>query len=281
MNYKNDILKMKRNSISLNIGGEGNNAVGVTRFGGVPDVPKDFQWPYYNAKTYNDEEVKPRPLAFFAQFNIEEISKYDTENLLPDKGVLSFFYELDSQQWGFDPKDKGCARVYWFENTEELQPAFFPQDLKEEFIFPLFNITAESESSYPSFEDFSLTRDSMIGHWDEYDMSMKSIGIVDKDEIHKLLGWANPLQGNMTMECELIKRGYYLGNTWENVTPRDRQESIDHSLKDWLLLFQLSSFCNDDFELSFGDEGSIYFYIHKDDLAKRNFDNVWLILQCY
>lgn len=280
MNYKNDIIKLKRNSIVLSIEENGNIAVGATRFGGVPDVPKNFQWPYFSTSTFDDKEEKPRPLAFIAQFNCEEISKYDTEHLLPDKGLLSFFYELDSQLGGFAPKNKGCARVYWFENTEELSPAPIPDNLQKENTFSALKIKAKSEPSYPSFEDFSLTRDNMIGHWDEYDMSMKGL-CKDEDNIHKLLGWANPIQGNMTMQCELIKRGYYLGGSWDHVTPQDRQESIDHSGKEWLLLFQLSSLGTDSNELCFGDEGSIYFYIHKDDLAKRNFDNVWLIMQCY
>ena len=280
MNYKNDIIKLRRNSIVLSIEEEGNTAVGATRFGGIPDVPKDFQWPYFSTSTFDDEEEKPRPLAFIAQFNCEEISKYDTENLLPEKGLLSFFYELDSQLWGFDPKNKGCARVFWFENIEDLSPAAIPDDLQKENIFEALKIKARSEPSYPSFEDFSLTRDNMIGHWDEYDMSVKGLR-KDEDNIHKLLGWADPIQGNMTMQCELIKRGYYLGGSWDHVTPQDRQESIDHSGKDWLLLFQLSSFAEDSVDLCFGDEGNIYFYIHKDDLAERNFDNAWLIMQCY
>lgn len=50
-----------------------------------------------------------RPLAFLAQFNCAEIALLDRESLLPGTGLLSFFYELDSQCWGFDPKDKGCA----------------------------------------------------------------------------------------------------------------------------------------------------------------------------
>ncbi|MCD2347047.1 DUF1963 domain-containing protein [Clostridium guangxiense] len=30
----------------------------------------------------------------------------------------------------------------------------------------------------------------------------------------------------------------------------------------------------------FGDCGEIYFYIRKADLKDKNFENVWLILQC-
>lgn len=32
--------------------------------------------------------------------------------------------------------------------------------------------------------------------------------------------------------------------------------------------------------IMFGDCGHIYFWIRKQDLKERNFDKVWLILQC-
>ena len=38
-------------------------------------------------------------------------------------GLLSFFYETDTQCWGYDPKDQGCARVYWFEDLSALSAA--------------------------------------------------------------------------------------------------------------------------------------------------------------
>ncbi len=280
MDYKNEIIKMMRNSIALDIGGEGNCSVGATRFGGVPDVPHNFQWQYYNGKGITPA---PRPLAFIAQFNCEELSQYDKENLLPDKGVLSFFYDLNYECWGFDPKDKGSARVFWFENVEELKPAKLPEDLDEACRLPCLSIKLHSTPSYPAFEDFSLTRDNMIRHWDEFDMSVGRIDIEKRDVNHKLLGWPMVIQNNMTMECELIKRGYYLGGAWDNITPQDKQESIDHSLKDWILLFELDSFTDTDkdYELMLGDEGSLYFYIRREDLEKRNFDDIWLIFQCF
>lgn len=278
MDYKNDILKMVRNSIALDIGGEGDNSVGATRFGGVPDVSDNFQWPYYDGKGITPD---PRPLAFLAQFNCEEMSKHDTEHLLPDTGVLSFFYEMNFDCCGFDPKDKGGAKVFWFKDIDGLKPAQVPSGLNEDFRFPILNIKSYSEPSYPSFEDFSLTRDNMIKHWDEFDKSMMRIDTGKRDVFHKLLGWPIVIQGNMTMECELIRRGYYLGGKWDHITPRDKQESIDHSGKDWLLLFELDSFTDNDFELMLGDDGSLYFYIRREDLEKRNFDDIWLIFQSY
>ena len=55
-----------------------------------------------------------------------DLSKYDADHLLPAHGLLSFFYETDTQCWGYDPADKGCARVFWFEGTTVLSAADFP-----------------------------------------------------------------------------------------------------------------------------------------------------------
>ena len=49
--------------------------------------------------------------------------------------------------------------------------------------------------------------------------------------------------------------------------------------KNWILLFQMDAIKVDDYELMFGDSGHIYFWIKKEDLKNKNFDNVWLILQ--
>lgn len=284
IDIKKELEKSARNSVLLNIGGTAEKRIGATRFGGRPDVPADFKWAYYEGADYLDETQKSRPLSFMAQFDLSEIAKYDTDDLLPKTGLLSFFYECDTMRWGYDPKDKGCARVYYFEDVNALSPAEFPDDLEEDFRFPEIGITARSEKSYQDFEDFIVQREKMAMEWDMFDEALESMGIEDPDDLDdrsKLLGWADVIQGNMTRECELVaRRGYYLGSGWDEVTPRDRQETEQWANRDWLLLFQLGTVESVDFELMFGDCGRIYFYIRRDDLAARNFDNVWLILQC-
>ena len=61
-----------------------------------------------------DETVKPRPLAFLAQFDCASLAPLDREGLLPKTGLLSFFYELGSQRWGYDPKDCDCRSAFRF-----------------------------------------------------------------------------------------------------------------------------------------------------------------------
>lgn len=282
MEIKKELAKSVRNSIRIEASGNVNGKA-VSRIGGRPDVPADFKWEYYEGEDYLDKSVKKRPLSFIAQFDLAEISRFDTENLLPKTGLLSFFYEMDTQRWGFDPKDKGCARVYWFEDINALHTAEFPDDLEDSFRLPAISFDAKSETSFQSYEDFMLQRPKMIESWDEFDTAAKSLGIKDVEESSKLLGWADPIQGNMTMECELVNRGYYLGDPqgWSNVTPRDRQEAEQWANRDWLPLLQLDSLFDKNGSLQFGDDGRIYFYIRRDDLAARNFNNVWLILQCF
>lgn len=280
MYVKKEIKKLCRNSVRLDIGGAAEERVGASRFGGRPDVSENFKWEYFEGEGCRDDGIKSRPLSFIAQLDCGELAQFDTEGLLPEKGLLSFFYECESQRWGFDPKDKGCARVYWFEDTQTLAPAEFPADLDAELHFPSLGIKASSERSYPAYADLASVRDRLVERWEEYDEAAKSLGIEEPENRSKLLGWPDIIQNNMTMECELVSRGYYLGGSWDGITPRDKQEAKDHSLKDWILLFQLDTVENGDFELMFGDCGRIYFYIRKKDLAERNFENVWLILQC-
>ena len=258
--------------------------MGTTRFGGQPDVPSDFIWPTYMGESY-DHVVKKRPLSFLAQFNCADFAKYDIEHLLPDHGLLSFFYELDSMCWGFDPKDKGCARVYWFEDISALSAAEFPVDMEEDFILPMVKIALSQKPSYPSWQDF--TEAFPDDDDDEaFNAAWEELTGEDAEELpdrSQLLGWPDVIQNSMFEECDIAAKGYYLGNPegWKKIPKEIRQEAEETAKDRWMLLLQLDTVECDDFELMFGDCGHIYFYITKEDLKARRFDNIWLILQCF
>ncbi len=272
---------MRRGSIRLEIqGAEEGTAVGKTRFGGLPDLPPNFPWPVFETNTYDDDEVKPRPLAFLAQFDCAEMAPMDKDGLLPKTGVLSFFYEMDSMRWGFDPKDAGCARVFWFEDVSVLSPTEAPAALEDDYRFPALHITAKKEVSLPGYEDFFLEREWEEGQYDEF-MAQAEPDEEDELSVSKLLGWPDVIQNCIAVECELVSRGYYLGSGWKHIPEEEIQSARRTSLNEWRLLFQLDTVEADGFELMFGDCGRIYFYIRKEDLEACRFDRVWLIQQCY
>ncbi|MBQ8647754.1 MAG: DUF1963 domain-containing protein [Oscillospiraceae bacterium] len=273
------LKQMQRSAIRLTIGGTAHTRVGASRFGGVPDVPEDFNWPVFETASFDDDEVKARPLAFLAQINCAEAATLAPDEFLPQTGILSFFYELGSQRWGFDPADAGCARVFWFEDVDALKPAMVPDALPEDFCLPALDVCMQSEASLPGWEDFAAAYPD-TGDWEAFDALRSSLGCEWPANRSALLGWPDVIQNSMTFECEMVSRGHYLGGGSQGLPEADAAYAKTHSLEDWQLLFQLDTVSSGSFELMFGDCGRIYFYIRREDLKERRFDRVWLILQC-
>jgi len=261
--------------------------VGRSKIGGKPDLPPGFEWFYYAGVTYEteDEEPQNRPLSFLVQINCLEARKFDKNSLLPKKGMLYFFYELETQTWGFDPKDKGSAKVYYYPgDVKELKRTNFPSDLSEENQIPEVPILFSAKKDLPDFEEFIEWHEGFDDYdlWDEYDEVKNGIvGEVEWDEkITKLLGYANLVQDSMLLECEEVSNGIYRGDDSVKI-PEDDASRYKKNCTQWQLLFQMDSITIKGYELDWGDMGRIYFYIKKNDLLNQNFDNCWLIQQCY
>ena len=228
----------------------------LSKVGGKPFLPKDFIWPKF--KSYDDGIE--RPLSFLCQINLEEIKDYDLDGLLPKKGMLYFFYECESQTWGFNELDKDAIKVYYYDDIEGFIELSLPKELEKQNIIPEIAMDFISKKSYPRFEEFSVYNDYPCD-WEEYDDVLKDLGVdIEIEENHKLLGFADIIQNEMITEFET---------------------DIDQLSDEWILLLQISTIAKDDFEMMFGDCGMLYFYIRKTDLLEQNFNNIKFSLQCY
>ena len=284
---KNMLETSKRNAILINYSEDENREKlpkGTSKIGGKPDLPKDFQWFYYKGEDYK-KIVENRPLSFLMQINCEEVHKYDKESLLPEKGMLYFFYELFTMTWGFSPQDKGSAKVFYYDGEiEDLVPADFPEDMEKDCIIPESKINFESMNDYPiDFLDYYDPDDSdeeMDRKEKEFEKELNELGY--KADTIKLLGHPELIQGEYWEECEGVAgKNIYYGSAPIKYGSDEVKKSIKENAKDWILLMQVSELEIGDYGLYFGDSGKIYFNIRKEDLNNKNFDNVWLILQCY
>ena len=275
--FVSEILdSLKKNEITISTEFNNNSEiVNKSKIGGKPYLPKDFIWPYYQGL----------PLSFLAQINLEEVSSLDKDKLFPDKGILYFFYELETQEWGYELKNKGCAKVFYYEDTSNFELIDFPKDMKDYCQIPEFKVTFKANISYPSYEDFDIIHnggkevadnyeDFQDAYFDIYNKHMESF-----DSYTKLLGHPEVIQNPMEEECEAVTRGFDMGGM--ESYPKQYQKEIRSASKDWILLFQMDTVETSNYELMFGDSGHIYFWIKKEDLANKNFENIWLILQCY
>lgn len=284
--------KLQKNTIRVLYDKTENSVpIGGSKIGGRPDLPADFVWPYYEGEDYQQVVVN-RPLSFLTQINLAETTSCDVDQCLPKTGILSFFYEMETEKWGFDPKDRGCARVFYFPDENMLIQTEFPEELHEDFRFPEFSLSFEARKDLPSGIDFTempeeeeISRrfpdETEMCDIEEYDALRQEYGCAldgDWSANTKLLGYPDVIQNSMERECEEVTRGIYNGGVHE--VSQELEEEIEKNSKDWMLLYQMGVVEKDGFELMFGDVGHIYFWIKKQDLEKRNFDNVWLILQC-
>ena len=284
---KNMLETSKRNAILINYSEDENKKKlpkGTSKIGGKPDLPKDFQWFYYKGEDYK-KIVENRPLSFLMQINCEEVHKYDKESLLPEKGMLYFFYELFTMTWGFSPQDRGSAKVFYYDGEiEDLLPTDFPEDMEKDCIIPESKINFESMNDYPiDFLDYYDVDDSdeeMERKEKEFEKDLEELGY--KADTTKLLGHPELIQGEYWEECEgVARKNIYYGSAPIKYGSDEVKKFIKENAKNWILLMQISELEIGDYGLYFGDSGKIYFNIRKKDLKNKNFDDVWLILQCY
>ena len=271
---------LKKNEITISTEFNNNSEIiDKSKIGGKPYLPKDFIWPYYQGL----------PLSFLAQISLEEVSLLDKDKLLPSTGMLYFFYELETQEWGYSPQNKGCAKVFYFEDSSNFELIDFPKNMEDDYKIPEFKINFKSNISLPSYEDFfNLVEDKEelkdITENEFYDIYHSAYDELSKkylvpiEKYIKLLGYPDVIQNSMEEECAAIARGFNMGGIGY---PKKYKEEIKKASKDWILLFQMDTIETSNYELMFGDCGHIYFWIKKEDLANKNFENIWLILQCY
>lgn len=281
MDYQNIFSVLEKNEIHIDYQmAKEPLALGTSKIGGKPHLPKHFEWCYYEGEDY-DGNWENRPLTFLMQINCEEIKSLDKDNVLPEKGFLYFFYELTTLRWGFEPSDEGSARVLYFDGSaDELEVRELPEELEEINRFPECALRFSTHKNIPSYEEFSDFYTD--GDWDDYDEAAEEYGYaIDRspDEVTKVLGYADLIQGSAVWECEMTARRFNCGNGPVKLTPEERAE-ITEASKDWILLAQFGTLTAGDTELMWGDCGCLYFFIRKKDLAKKNFENIWMVLQC-
>lgn len=243
-------------------------ALGATRMGGVPDLPGGVAWPGRN----------DRPLALILQLRLSDILDLDREGVLPRSGWLCFFYDAEQQPWGFDPADRDGWKVLYFDvPPERLRRLAVPAQPGS--VFQPCLVMARAEDTLP--DSSALITEGILEHMSEdFDAYFDLIDEdVDRegDCRHRLLGNPDVIQGEMRYTCQYASNGIYCGDVSAEHGPR--AEALADGVEDWALLLQVDT-DEDGPDWMWGDCGRIYFWIRKQDLAARDFGQVWVQLQC-
>jgi hypothetical protein len=239
---------------------------GESRFGGVPDLPAGEPWP----------EGVGGPLTFIGQIRLADVPPdLDGRDLLPEGGLLSFFYDVEEQPWGFSPEDRLASAVIWSDGAVSRRDA--PTGTRQ---LPPWSARLRPVVSVPGWETWELERatglsandiggprGAEIDRWIEFGRFVddrQAIGeSVTWQPIHRVLGWPDQIQIDLHRENDT-----WAGDTHDPAACR----------RDWRLLLQVDT--DDRLEVMWGDVGRIYWSIDAAEPMDDRFVHPPLILQC-
>lgn len=236
--------------------------IGSSRMGGTPDLPAGIEWPIDN------NGYSP---AFIAQLNLKEMKPFDTYHLLPDSGILFFFYDAEQTMGGYSLEEKHLFKVIYFDgNSDALTPTPFPEDIPDFGQFNACQLTFSTEISMP----YRWGKNFSFLNSEERDIYGGKV--YPESQVNKTFGHADILQSEMEEMCEAVMSPEINGDFKKLDLPEFAAQK--EAAKDWILLMQVDS--NErTTRMRWSDMGRLYFWIKKHDLEQRNFENVWCILQ--
>ena len=236
--------------------------IGASKLGGTPDLPTDITWP----------EWKGLSQSFIAQIHLEDLYPYDTNHLLPQSGLLWFFYDAKQETYGDNPADSGGWRVLFSDDTH-LQHTPAPATLPPSSRFKTCSINFSSEITLSQFPQLDIPNfDWKPEEQKKYEALLSTFPNPTEHAAiqDQLLGFPNTLQDDMRLQCQLISNGV--------TDPNDPlANALSQGAKDWQLLLQVDS--DENAGMRWGDSGMLYYWIKASDLQARTFNATWLVLQ--
>jgi uncharacterized protein YwqG len=238
-------------------------AVGAAKLGGLPDLPAGAAWPQW----------KGAPLGFIAQIHLDELRAYPVAKALPDSGWLYFFYDARQQAFGDKPDDRGAWQVIYQPGAAAsgLARQVAPGGLPAESHFKPRAVEYSVEWTLPQrppvfAPKLNWTPDEQHKYEDFIFQHISDRGAPR----HRLLGHADEIQDDMHLQCQLLSHGIK-----DDQDPR--AAGLAAGALNWQLLLQVDS--DDGAGMRWGSSGMLYFWIEKEALQARRFDDVWMVLQ--
>ena len=253
-----------------------------SKLGGLPYLPHEADYPH---------DSQGRPLYLLAQINCAEVPPLPD---FPHRGMLQFFispYATLVHLWGLDyhhPDRQDYFRVLYYPEVH-TDPAAVQQDFA--FLPPLPTPPAAMTWTqkllglfkkpalhlpfqYPCAMHF--TAGEQLVPLDDAALHLSGAGVPDADAGN----WFDVLDDDATEAyfAAVSHEGHRLGGYAHHVQ-EDLRIVENSPYRDYVLLLQLDS--DEANGMMWGDLGVCHFYIHPDDLRRRDFSRVLYNWECY
>jgi len=248
--FKEGLVNRSRKSVALATTTEDDySEKGNHRFGGLPDLPAGVNYP-----SFTDADGNEQGLQFIAQINCAAVAHL--QDYLPRKGILYFFIkdqeEMGPQVWYHDVDDKDLQSAA----ALDIDPDFIYDD---NGIYTPFRAESGKYASIPGLYNAGSLYPELSELEELYDETEELESRLKRHSV-------DPVH---TMNSYVFKQH----DTPEMEAVNDKKGNPD----EWTVLLRVSSDRNTGF--NFWDAGEIYFVIHKSDLEKKDFSNVYCGLE--
>jgi uncharacterized protein YwqG len=262
--YSHELLGILKPSLYIISAKEKSNKVS-SKFGGIPDVPKNFEYPLSDNK----------PLTFLGQILLNDLTHFKNISLIPTDGILYFF--IDTNIVNRYPNRKNEFKVIFSSksNKDDLMPYENNKDVRviNESFLNFFE-----DYSFPAYQDYEMLQLKKKGiDLDEkideiIELKSESLGYISNVG-HQAFGNPKALQGTVKFHWSMSKLEYNFPLSEE------QQTQVNQSEKEYELLLQVD-FSDENLNCSelYGDSVA-YFGITREDLKNKNFDAVELCFQ--
>jgi len=260
--YKKALLSLAKRTVGFSqTEGEDYRETGNHRFGGRPDLPHDIPYPTFDDK----DEKKPFHYEFIAQINCEQIAHL--QDYLPRTGSLFFFFK-SIHFLGTDDSD--LAKVIYVDNNTTLSSGK-RFTLQEEDFFELID---GQYTPYKAEAFVTVTAPSFYAsRQNSYLFEGKAKSLVDQEELLEELYETYEEPVRLLKEFDHAINSY--GFTQHESSELQAALNLKGNPQDWVILLLIKS--RGDFQ--WGDAGDLFFVIHKSDLAKSDFSNVFVTME--
>lgn len=286
--YEDAILEASKPAIQLQLTRADKDSdipLGVSKVGGSPDVPFGFEWV---------RNSKGDPMTFLAQIRLRDLTAFDAAQPLPNDGMLYFFCDViefdnlhqhhvsyirfeempDQRRFLIDDEkfiEDEVASSLW-RKPHPISEVFVPRWSFPGLIAPLKSCSVNYRET-PTFPRSWLI-DGLGTDEKMYNRYWELLG--ERFNYHQVFGHPAEIHKYMEYDLQRIRLGL------STVHSNERDNIYKMGKQNWLLLFQISS-CQGKIGHGemWGDGGKFYFWIHKADLAERNFQNTYCFFQCH
>ena len=252
--YQNQIAATQKDSIEMTLTSSEDLTLWQSKVGGDPYLPLGQQYP---------QSLEGENLQLLAQINFAELPENDQ---YPKSGILQFFINPNDDLYGlnFDDQQKQDGFRVTFHEVVNLDNTTLVQ------IFPVLSDDAYSPVSGQSAIQFEKSKSYI--DLNNFDFSEKVTDPYAGDDD------ANELFCDEYAEI-ISANGHRLGGYpfFTQTDPREYNEDIQN----YVLLLQIDTDDNGGVEIMWGDSGVGNFFIHPDDLKKRDFSKVLYNWDCY